>query len=72
MLVGEVSYNEEYILNNVMKLGGHADCHNFVCSINKGTETSRSVMRRICWHHSSAHVDEKSDICSSQIMNASL
>ena len=56
MLVREVSYNEENILNNVMKLGGHADCHNFVCSINKGAEISRS----------------KSDVCSSQIMNASL
>ena len=62
MMGRELTYYEENILNYVMMLGGHADCHNFVCSINKVTETSRSIMKRICWPQSSACADEKSDI----------
>ena len=48
MMVRELTHYGENTLNNVMKLGGHVDCHNFVCSVNKGTEASRSIMRRIC------------------------
>jgi len=62
MMITELTYYEENILNYVIKLGGHADCHNFVCSINKGTETSRSIMRRTCWPQSSARADKVNDI----------
>jgi len=40
--------------------------------MNTGTDTSRSIMRRICWPQSSARADKDSDIWSSQNMNASL
>jgi len=72
MVVRELTYYGENILNSVMKLGDHADCHIFVCSVNKGTETSRSIMRRICWPQSFARADKDSDVCNSQNMNSLL
>jgi len=39
MFVGELTYYEENILNFVMKLGDHADCHNFVVSIGEQRQT---------------------------------
>ena len=39
MMVRELTYYGENILNYIMKLGGHADCHNFIISIKEQRKT---------------------------------
>ena len=39
MTVRELTYYEEIILNYIMRLGGHADFHNFLVSIKEHRKT---------------------------------
>ena len=39
MMVRELMYYEENILNYIIKLGGHADCHKFLVSIKEQIKT---------------------------------
>jgi len=53
MMVRELKYYEENILNFTMNLGDHADCHNFVVSIknkDKQKYNSENLLAPIlCW-----------------------